>query len=83
MCTDLKDGRGKLCAGQTRVVSLDCSLVIPFEFMSSENFGLALPIGSGNGKYGQPSETLFLCLYLNAGMRWTQVEIFERGKSSP
>ena len=56
MCTDLKDGRGKLCAGQTRVVSLDSSLVIPFEFISSENFGLALPIGSRNGKYGQPSK---------------------------
>ena len=56
MCTDLKDGRGKLCAGQTRVVSLDSSLVIPFEFISSENLGLALPIGSRNGKYGQPSK---------------------------
>ena len=69
MCTDLKDGRGKLCAGQTRVVSLDSSLVIPFEFISSENFGLALPIGSRNGKYGQPSKNstlLFLFECWNA-----------------
>ena len=45
--TNLKEGSGKLCAGQTSVVSLDSCLVIPFEFISSENLGFALPIGSG------------------------------------
>ena len=44
--TNLKEGRGKLWAGQTSVVSLDCSLVIPFELMSSENLGFELPMGS-------------------------------------
>ena len=44
--TNLKEGSGKLCAGQTSVVSLDSCLVIPFEFISSENLGFALPIGS-------------------------------------
>ena len=44
--TNLKEGKGKLWAGQTSVVSLDCSLVIPFELMSSENLGFELPIGS-------------------------------------
>ena len=44
--TNLKEGSGKLCAGQTRVVSLDSCLVIPLEFMSSENLGFAPPIGS-------------------------------------
>ena len=44
--THLKEGSGKLCAGQTRVVSFNSCLVIPFELISSENFGFALPIGS-------------------------------------
>ena len=46
MITHLKDGKGKLCAGQTSVTAFDFFMVIPFKLMSSENFGFALPIGS-------------------------------------
>ena len=46
MNTNLKDGKGKACAGQTSVTAFDSCLVIPLELISSENLGLALPIGS-------------------------------------
>ena len=46
MITQLNDGKGKLCPGQTSVTAFDSFLIIPFKLMSSENFGFALPIGS-------------------------------------
>ena len=55
--TNLKDGNGKPCAGQTSVTVFDSCLVIPFEFISSENFGFALPMGSEQLKLINEIET--------------------------
>ena len=44
--TNLNAGIGKAWAGQTSATGLCSYLVMLFEFRSSENFGLALPIGS-------------------------------------
>ena len=48
--TNLKEGNGKLWAGQTKVTALDSILINPFRLISSENLGLALPIGSAQLK---------------------------------
>ena len=65
--TNLKEGSGKLCAGQTRVTVFDSFLVNPFKLISSENFGLALPIGSVQYKSMNRVENEFYSMNLNAG----------------
>ena len=44
--TDLNDGIGNAWAGQTSATGFPSNLAIPLLFRSSENLGLALPIGS-------------------------------------
>ena len=72
--TNLKDGNGELCAGQTRVTAFSSCLVIPFELISSENFGFALPIGSEQLKIDKPNLKFFLWMLLNAGMGFSTTE---------
>jgi hypothetical protein len=46
MQTNLNAGTGEPCAGQTRVTEDPSTLLMLFEFTSSENFGFVPPMGS-------------------------------------